>query len=88
MAVRWLGTTFGETAAAIKGPHLAGVPKKAGASKGPRPIKIERLHAYTRIIISFSALAFGALLVLGDSSAETQAFGTGLIGTVVGYWLK
>lgn len=82
MAVRWIGTTLRETLDALQGPHF-------GANERPaRPIKLERLHAYFRIAVSLLALGFGASILLTTTSGEIQSFGTGLIGTVVGYWLK
>lgn len=49
-----------------------------------------RLRAIMQVVISLLILGGGfyALFVVVDASEATQKLMTGLIGTVVGYWLR
>ena len=71
------GKRLRETREDLTGPHL-----------GKKESRSSKRRAMMRIVVSMAALTVGAYLVVFDPEGNNRAVGAGLIGTVVGYWLR
>lgn len=76
--IKLFGTTIKETLAAFKPIHLG--------SKQSTSSEEDRIKAIGRIIVT--SLLCGLSFYLVENGDDTKDVGLGLIGTIVGYWLK
>jgi len=47
-----------------------------------------RARELCRILVTAAAFALGAYLIVQGKDTQSQNFGFGIVGTVVGYWLR
>lgn len=50
--------------------------------------KISSINTRGRVIVSVVALILAVVLLLASNNTNLYYFATGLVGTVIGYWLK
>jgi len=62
---------------------LTGIRRLGGDSPGTNPAE-----AWVRIFLSVAAFMLGAWLILSGRNAAAENFGFGIVGTVIGYWLR